>query len=141
MKPTSRHLATVLAGLLFLALVTAISPPFPAVSMTNEASAGSSLHRLHFVYDKITGRQLDDPTVRTPAPAAEEDRDEAFLARKQGQVDPTRITFRSGLTIHPRAGMEAGARTALSTPDRASSDKIWLIQFRYPFPTEARARL
>ncbi|MGD8473119.1 MAG: S8 family serine peptidase, partial [Anaerolineae bacterium] len=141
MKPTSRYLATALAGLLFLALVTAISPPFPAISMAREASAGSSLHRLHFVYDKAAGQQLEDPTVRMPASMTEEDRDEAFLARKREEVDPTRITFRSGLTVYPTGGMEAGAREALSASDRASSDKLWLIQFRYPFPTEARARL
>ena len=109
--------------------------------MAKEASTESSLHRLHFVYDKATAQQVMDPTVLTPASAEEEDRDEALLARKRELVDPTRITFRSGITIHPGAGIEADARQALSAPDRAASDKMWLIQFRYPFPTEARARL
>jgi subtilisin family serine protease len=67
--------------------------------------------------------------------------DEALLTRKREEVDPTRITFRSGITIHPRAGMEAGVRETLAAADGGSSDKMWLIQFRYPFPTEARARL
>ena len=141
MKPTSRYLATALAGLLFLALVTAISPPFPAISMAGEASAGSALHRLHFVYDKATGQLVEDATDVVPGGATVDSEVKALLARKHAQVDPTRITFRSGLTIHPRAGMEAGAREALSAPDGASRDKMWLIQFRYPFPTEARARL
>ena len=37
--------------------------------------------------------------------------------------------------------MEAGAREALAPSGARRSDGYWLIQFRYPFPTEARYRL
>jgi subtilisin family serine protease len=64
-----------------------------------------------------------------------------MAAGRREQVDPTRITFRSGITIHPQPGMGPGVREALSDSSVQESDRYWLIQFRYPFPTEARTRL
>ena len=116
-------------------------PPFFPVSAAQNVSAEPSLHRLHFLYDKATGQQLDDPTARMPTSETEEAEVEAFFARKRAQVDATRITFRSGITIYPEPGMEAGAREALAAPGELASGSRWLIQFRYPFPTEARTRL
>ncbi len=140
MKPTSSNLTPFLAVLILLSLmVAAISPVLP-VSAAPGAPAGSSLHQLHFLYDKTTGQLLDQPAAQGPT-AVDEAEVEALLARKLEGVDPTRITFRSGVTIHPESGMAAGAREALSTPGEGVSSRLWLIQFRYPFPSAARIRL
>jgi subtilisin family serine protease len=141
-KPTSRNLTPFLAALVLLSLVVAAVAPVLPVSASQEADAAPSLHRLHLLYDKATGRQVDDPTARASGAAADEAEARALLARKIQEVDAARITFRSGITIiHPEPGMEPGVREALAAPAGAASGKLWLIQFRYPFPTEARSRL
>ena len=144
MKPTSGNLTPVLATLVLLSLIFAATPPFFPVSAAQSEPTGPSLHRLHLGYDKATGQQIDDPTAqtRTSSSAAEEAEIQSFFARKRETVDPTRITFRSGVTIHPERGIQADAREALAAPGAPPlRDSYWLIQFRYPFPTEARSRL
>jgi subtilisin family serine protease len=142
-NPTSRNLTPVLAGLVLLSLILVAAPPIRPVSAAQGDPTGPSLHWLHLGYDKETGRQIIDPTARASASssAAEEAEVEAFFTRKRERVDPTRITFRSGITIHPEPGMVAGAREALAASTDLGSGGFWLIQFRYPFPTEARYRL
>ena len=65
MKPNSRSLTPALAVLALLSLLAATTPPFFAVLAAPDSASGPSLHRLHFLYDKATGRQMDDPTVLT----------------------------------------------------------------------------
>jgi len=116
----------------------AASQPAPRTAGILPAPGEPGLHDGHLGYDKDTGQALDDPTVRTPAARTPEELRQLQRAaqEKRQQVDPTRITFRSGVTIHPRSGT-AGILPAL----RAAGDGYYLIQFIYPFPTAARYRL
>ena len=147
-----------------LALTLALLLAVPALAQeadpweTEEATAGQAtprtagilpapgepgLHNGHLGYDKDTGQALDDPTVRTPPIRTPEELGELQRAaqEKLEKVDPTRITFRSGVTIHPPSGT-AGILPAPGTVgDATSDDTYYLIQFSYPFPSEARQRL
>jgi len=139
-KPTSRILTPALAALVLFSLIVAVSPPLAPASAAPQGSAEPMLHRLHFLYDKATGQQaVADPAVGAAASVLAGA--EALMARKAQQVDPTRITFRSGITIHPEPGMQPGVRDALAARGGAASGRWCLIQFRYPFPTDARSHL
>ena len=143
MKLTKKNLTPLLATLLLLSLCIGAVPSLSPVSAAEDGEVTVSLHRIHQGYDKDTGRWLVDPTVRTwmPGTAGEDAEVGSLAAGKQGEVDPARVTFRSGITIHPVPGIEPGAREALAAADDAGGERYWLIQFRYPFPTEARYRL
>ncbi|MBN2390039.1 MAG: S8 family serine peptidase [Anaerolineae bacterium] len=97
------------------------------------------LHTGHLGYDKETGQLLDDPTVHTAVARSAEEQAvyEQQYQEKLAGVDPTRLTFRSGFTIHPQPGMAPSVREQLTS----SSAGYYLIQFSYPFPTELRYRL
>jgi subtilisin family serine protease len=140
-KPTSRILTPALAALVLFSLIVAVSPPVLPASAALNGFAEPALHRLHFVYAKATGQQAAEPVVGAAVFASASAEAEALMSRKREQVDPTRITFRSGITVHPEPGMQTGAREALAAPGGAASGALWLIQFRYPFPTEARGCL
>ena len=139
----TKNLTPILATLLLLSLVSGTVPSLAPVSAAPDGQAEPSLHRLHLDYDKGTGRWLVDPAARTrmPGPAAEDMEIGSLPAGKQTEADPTRITFRSGSTIHPGPGMAPGVREALAATGDMRSDGFWLIQFRYPFPTGARTLL
>ncbi|MCP4539796.1 MAG: S8 family serine peptidase [Chloroflexi bacterium] len=98
-----------------------------------------ALHSGHLGYDKETGQFLDDPTVHTSLVRSPEEQAayERYYNEKLAGVDPTRLTFRSGLTIHPQPGMAPSVREQLMSGD----NDYYLIQFSYPFPTQARYRL
>jgi len=142
-KPTAKNLIPQLATLLLLSLLFAAGPLRSPASAARDGQGEPSLHRLHLGYDKATGQQTGEATapIGVSGATGEDAEAEALWARKSEQVDPTRITFRSGVTIHPQPGMEPGARSAMGSSGNATPDIFWLIQFRYPFPTEARSRL
>lgn len=102
-----------------------------------------ALHEGHLGYDKQTGQSLDDPTARLSVSRSPEEGAEIrqYNEQKLQGVDPTRITFRSGLTVHPQPGIEAAVLEALSAPGESADGDYYLIQFSYPFPTEARRLL
>ncbi|MFN2241312.1 MAG: S8 family peptidase [Anaerolineae bacterium] len=139
MKPTSRILTPALAALVLFSLIVVVSPPLAPASAAPNGFAEPALHRLHGGYDKATGQQAADPLVDAAAFALAVSKAETLMVRKAQQVDPTRITFRSGITVHPEPGMAVGVRDGIARD--AASGRLWLIQFCYPFPTEARSRL
>ena len=102
------------------------------------------LHDGHLGFDKKTGEFLDDPTIHVPEVLYPQDQveNQQYYQRKLQGADPTRVTFRSGYSIHPEAGitadvlMQLGAGTG-SFPD----ENYYIIQFSYPFPTQARRDL
>ncbi len=102
------------------------------------------LHDGHLGFDKNTGESLDDPTIHVPEVLSPQDQveNQQYYQQKLQGVDPTRVTFRSGYSIHPEAGIaedvlkQLGAGTG-SIPD----ENYYIIQFSYPFPTQARRNL
>ncbi|MCB0192945.1 MAG: S8 family serine peptidase [Anaerolineae bacterium] len=97
-------------------------------------------------YNEQTGEWIDDPTVTTYSKddnlvqTAEE---QQYYQDKLKGVDPTKLTFRSGFTIEPEAGITPAVFEQLTSTlqDSTTNDSYYLIQFSYPFPIEARQRL
>jgi len=90
----------------------------------NQPPVEPGLHDGHLGFDKKTGESLDDPTIHVPEVLSPQDQveNQQYYQRKLQGVDPTRVTFRSGYSIHPEAGiaadvlMQLGAGTG-SFPD------------------------
>jgi subtilisin family serine protease len=111
----------------------------------NVVAPALTLNTAHIGYYDETGEWVDDPTVTTFSTAdrlAEETEFQQYYQEKLKGVDPTQVTFRSGITIHPERGIAPAVLEQLKPlQDSASSDNYYLIQFSYPFPAEARQRL
>ncbi len=97
-------------------------------------------------YDKQTGEWVDDPTVTTYSAddsLAETAEEQQYYQDKLKGIDPTKLTFRSGVTVQPEPGIALAVSEQLATnlQGSAADDNYYLIQFNYPFPIEARQRL
>jgi subtilisin family serine protease len=100
--------------------------------------------QVHLGYDKATGKSLPDPTIienpaYSPADLAllQQQADEKLAA-----IDATQIRFRSGYEVHPQPGIAPEVLEQLSRPvEAAGEDGHYVVQFRYPVPTQARRDL
>ncbi|MGB2910529.1 MAG: S8 family serine peptidase [Anaerolineales bacterium] len=102
------------------------------------------LHDGHLGFDKKTGESLDDPTIHVPEILSPQDQveNQQYYQQKLQGVDPTRVTFRSGYSIHPEAGIAANVLKQLGAGTGSIPDEnYYIIQFSYPFPTQARRNL
>ena len=98
-------------------------------------------------YDKRSGQYLPDPSIRLDPKVTTQDQAEiqALDQEKLKDSDPTMVRFRSGYTMRVQPGIapqvksalrEAGAESAIST-----GAAYYLLQFAYPFPTQARQEM
>jgi subtilisin len=114
------------------------SPGSPAPTQT--------LNTGHFGHvDPASGTWVDDETVTTSSVTERLAQDEEFrqyYQQKLNAEDPTRLTFRSGVTLRPEPGIAAPVLERLAALQGADSGgTYYVIQFSYPFPAEARQRL
>ena len=98
----------------------------------------------HLGYDKATGQFLPDPTIVQATVSSPEDLAllEQIRQEKLQAVDSTQIRFRSGYTIHPQPGIAPEVSDRLNQPTEAPiGDGYYVVQFSYPYPTQARRDL
>lgn len=102
------------------------------------------LHEGHILYDPQTGETSDDPTVTVSAIDSPEEqaRLAEYLEQKRTGLEPGRLRFRSGYTLEPQAGIDPEVLEELAGAREADAGEgYYVIQFSYPFPTEARLSL
>lgn len=102
------------------------------------------LHDGHILYDLQTGETAEDPTVTVSVIDSPQEEAELaeYLEQKRAGVEPGRLRFRSGYTLEPQPGIDPEVLKELAGAQSADAgDGYYVIQFDYPFPTEARFRL